>query len=147
MKFEPFLASMEKNLLHFWRRPDESEKTDYQNWLRTIYEGVSFMDPFHFEQATKEVALNAPRYRQDLRADRIVACYHRVAERNGWFKDAQGAAVTEDYAQACMRMLANMKPAGARYVLSRWEAGEVKYPEEVVQKLLLLAGKEEAKVA
>lgn len=145
MTRQTYLDSMEKNLLHFWPAPKKEEEKDYQNWLDTIYGGVSWMDPFRFEQTLKELSVTAPKYRRDLRAATITAVYYRLADKLGWLRSqSSGRGATEDYVVSLRRMMVHLKPAGARHVLAEVDAGRVKYPDEILSDLVILAGKDGA---
>lgn len=134
-----------QKILAFYGKPRTPEEQEtHRSYFDALYDAVAWMDGFKFDQVTKRIVQELNPMKKPMPKE-FVAVYHRLAAEQGWDKPVSSGRPVVNHHEHMLKQLQDMKPPGARWVLSMVEKGKVKFPDDIYLKLVEIAGQDEPK--
>lgn len=143
MNIDQFTTSMHQ-ILSFYSKPRNPEEArDYEQYLKALYESVASMDPFMFDQVTKELLKTLARGQKPM-PGQFWAVYHKLSlERAEAAEKAAGAKEWREDKETCDRraieMAGRLGRKGAEFALMLLDAApdKLKYVHPDALQILI----------
>lgn len=141
MNRQQFDASMQR-VLDFYSKPrNQEEMADHQRYMSSLFEGLSDMDPFMFDQTTKELIKTLARGQKPM-PGQFWAVYHRLSvEKAVAAQSAQSDQGRRETKEECdlraIEMASKLGRKGAEFALMLFDASSNKYCHPDAMQILI----------